>query len=166
MSGPDVDTISTDVVADFHRLRRRALLENIVARLQRRSTTLLRFDEVRQKLHAHGQVARGLQNIPISAIVGSVGRYSEFTRSFLPRYDRDQDRWTRVGRVSANLMDLPPIEVYQIGASYFVADGHHRVSVARGNDATHIEAYVTQIETRVPFDPTQSPDELIIKSEY
>lgn len=166
MTEPNMTFVTSDVVADFRRARRRALLENIVARLQGRSNTLLAYDEIRHKLHARGQIARGLREIPLNEIVGSVGRYTEFTRSFMPRNDRDEGRWTRVMRVSASQMDLPPIEVYQIGSSYFVSDGHHRVSVARGLGATHIAAYVTEIETRVPFDPDQSPDELIINSEY
>ena len=42
-----------------------------------------------------------------------------------------------------------PIELYKIGEVYFVRDGNHRVSVARANGLTHIEAYVTEIETDV-----------------
>ena len=30
---------------------------------------------------------------PLDAIVGSVGRYQDFTRTFLPKHDSDQDRW-------------------------------------------------------------------------
>src|SRR5579859_7994382 len=121
MTEPNMTFLTSDVVADFRRVRRRALLENIVARLQGRSNTLLAYDEIRHKLHARGQIARGLREIPLNEIVGSVGRYTEFTRSFMPRNDRDEGRWTRVMRVSASQMDLPPIEVYQIGSSYFVS---------------------------------------------
>lgn len=61
---------------------------------------------------------------------------------------------------------LPPIDVYQIGEVYFVKDGNHRVSVARQMGATHIQAYVTQIETGVPLLPDVQPDDLILKAEY
>ena len=30
---------------------------------------------------------------------------------------------------------MPPISVYRIGDMHFVEDGHHRVSVARAQDA-------------------------------
>jgi nucleotide-binding universal stress UspA family protein len=61
---------------------------------------------------------------------------------------------------------LPPIEVYQIGEVYFVLDGNHRVSVARQVGATHIEAYVAEVRTKVPLSPEVQPDDLILKAEY
>src|SRR5690606_41196661 len=45
-------------------------------------------------------------------------------------------------------------------------DGNHRVSVARSMGATHIQAYVTEVRTRVPLTPDIKPDDLIIKAEY
>jgi hypothetical protein len=45
---------------------------------------------------------------------------------------------------------LPPIEVYRVGNLHFVADGHHRVSIAHANNQTLIDAYVTEILTGVP----------------
>jgi len=61
---------------------------------------------------------------------------------------------------------IPPIEVYQIGDVYFVRDGNHRVSVARANGLSHIEAYVTVLDADVPLEPDVQPDDLIIKAEY
>src|SRR5262249_53058613 len=60
----------------------------------------------------------------------------------------------------------PPIELYRIGDAYFVLDGNHRVSVLRRIGATHAQAYVTEIQTRVPLSPHDSPDDLILKAEY
>ena len=72
---------------DFHRARRRASLEAIMARLTGKSADLLSFENVRQKLKAKEGGTRGLKDIPLDAIVGSVGRYTDFTRGFLPRQD-------------------------------------------------------------------------------
>jgi nucleotide-binding universal stress UspA family protein len=151
---------------DFYRARRQAALEEILARLTGKSNDLLCYEDVRQKLKARGTVARTLKDIPLDAIVGSVGRCADFTRSFLPRQDSDQMRWTRVEVGMTDLSGLPPIEVYQIGQAYFVLDGHHRVSVARQFGATHIQAYVIEIHTRVPLSPEVQPDDLIAKAEY
>ena len=93
-------------------------------------------------------------------------RYTDFTRTFLPREDFDKDRWARVMQEATGPTGLPPIEVYQIGDVYFVIDGNHRVSVVRQMGATHIQAYVTEVETRVPLSPDIQPDELILKAEY
>jgi len=137
-----------------------------MARLTGASTELLNYEEVRQKLKGTRTTSRGLQNIPIDAIVGSVGRYTDFTRSFLPRRDTDQSRWTGVEAAMTDMTGLPPVEVYQIGDTYFVMDGNHRVSVAKQLGATHVEAYVTELHTRVPLSPDVQPQDLIVKAEY
>ncbi len=151
---------------DFQEARRRASMEAIVARLRGRSVDLLSYEDVRQKLKAGGSAARGLQEISLDAIIGSVGRYTDFTRSFLPRRDSDQQRWARVKAMVSEPRGLPPIEVYQIGEAYFVRDGNHRVSVARELGTPYIQAYVTEVHTKVPLSPDDQPDDLILKAEY
>jgi nucleotide-binding universal stress UspA family protein len=151
---------------DFHEARRRAALEEIIARMRGKSIDLLSYEDVRQKLKAGASMPRGLQDIPLDAIVGSVGRYADFTRRFLPRRDSDKNRWARVKAKVTDMEGLPPIEVYQIGEAYFVQDGNHRVSVARELGATHIQAYVTEVHTKVPLSPDDQPDDLILKAEY
>jgi nucleotide-binding universal stress UspA family protein len=162
MGNPDL----VSAVQDFQRARRRARLEQIMARLTGASTELLNYEEVRKKLKATHTTTRGLQDIPIDAIVGSVGRYTDFTRSFLPRQDEDQTRWARVEAAMTDLSGLPPVEVYQIGDTYFVMDGNHRVSAARQLGATHVEAYVTESHTSVPLTPDVQAEDLIVKAEY
>ena len=151
---------------DFQRARSRADLERVVARLTGKSADLLSYDDVRRQLRARVCVDRGLEDIPLDAIIGSVGRYTDFSRTFLPRQDSDRDRWARVKVAVTGLIGVPPIEVYQIDDVYFVRDGNHRVSVARQLAATHIEAYVTEVCTGVPLAPDVQPDEMIIKAEY
>ncbi|GAB4533200.1 MAG: universal stress protein [Anaerolineae bacterium] len=151
---------------DFHEARRRAALEAIMARLRGKSIDLFSYEEVRHKLKGRSATERGLQDIPLDAIVGSVGRYNDFTRSFLPRRDSDQHRWARVMAQVTDMGGLPPIEVYQIGDAFFVKDGNHRVSVARELGAPTIQAYVTEVQTRVPLSPDDQPDDLILKAEY
>ncbi len=151
---------------DFRRARSRATLQQILARLTGRSADLLSYEEVRQKLKATGVGQRKLEEIPLDSIVGSVGRYHDFTRSFLPRQDSDEGRWTRVRKAMTSPKPMPPIEVYQIGQVYFVLDGNHRVSVARQLGDTHIPACVTEVHTKVPLSPDVKPDDLILKAEY
>jgi hypothetical protein len=45
---------------------------------------------------------------------------------------------------------VPPVQLYKVGDIYFVKDGNHRVSVARQQDATDIEAEVIECTTNVP----------------
>ena len=152
-------------VRDFHEARNKAEIQGIYSRLTGESNKLLSYEEVRQKLKAFEGNTTTLKEIPLDAIVGSVGRYTDFTRDFLPRRDTTQSRWTTVMEKALGLGGLPPIDVYQIGEAYFVVDGNHRVSVAKQLGADHIQAYVTQVLSRVSLSPGTQPDELIIKAE-
>jgi nucleotide-binding universal stress UspA family protein len=153
-------------IEDFRRARRQAVLEEIFARLTGKSVDLLSYDEVRRKLKAVGESRQELKEIPLEAIVGSVGRYSDFTRGFLPRRNIDAERWAKVRVAVGGLVGVPPIEVYQISEAYFVRDGNHRVSVARELGATHIQAYVSKVRSKVDLPPDVEPDDLILKAEY
>ena len=47
---------------------------------------------------------------------------------------------------------------------YFVRDGHHRVSVARALGRTDIDAYVTEVTTRVDAEQAMRLSDLPLKS--
>lgn len=151
-------------IEDFHNARRKAALEQVLARLRGQPDRLLSYEEVRRIVGERSRVERGLREIPLDAIVGSVGRYGDFTRTFLPRSDTMQDRWARVKTVATDMGGWPPIEVYQLGDNYFVIDGNHRVSVARQMNMSTIPAYVTEVRTAVPVTSDVQPDALIIKA--
>jgi nucleotide-binding universal stress UspA family protein len=153
--------------ADFQSARKKAAVQEILARITGKSTQLLSYEDVAEKLRLHGRTERGVKQIPIDAIVGSVGRYTDFTRTFLPRRAEDRERWA--GVKTAFLEDgagLPPIEVYKVGEAYFVIDGNHRVSIAKQEKFTSIEARVIEVRSDVPLTPNIQPDDLIIKAEY
>ena len=161
----NIDEMSS-AINDFHRARNRADLKEMLARLTGESNQLLSYDEVSQKLQLHGGTERGIRDIPLDAVVGSVGRYTDFTRDFLPRWYVQPERWARVRMAANGMVGLPPIEVYQIGEVYFVRDGNHRVSVAREMGVKYIQAYVTEVHSNVALTPDIKPDELILKAEY
>jgi nucleotide-binding universal stress UspA family protein len=152
-------------VDDFHSAHQKATLEELLANLQGRSNELLSFDEVAQKLKLHSRIERGIKTIPVQAIVGSVGRYTDFTRTFLPRNPSDEDRWARV-KASLVQDGFPPISVYKVSDVYFVLDGNHRVSIARQEGWETIQAHVIDVDSEVPLSADTQPDELIIKAEY
>src|ERR1051326_8977142 len=126
---------------DFSDARAKATMQEVLARLTGRSNELLSYEEVAEKLKLSARSESGVKEIPIKSIVGSVGRYSDFTRSFLPLNDTDKERWARVKAAidDPNGRGLPPIDVYKVGAVYFVLDGNHRVSVARQEGFEHIQ---------------------------
>ena len=158
----------SSALQDFNNARRKASFQEILARLTGRSSELLSYDEVAKKLKLNVRTERGIHDIPLRSIIGSVGRYTEFTRDFLPLKNEDQQRWARVKSALDDLegSGLPPIEVYQVGGVYFVLDGNHRVSVARDEGFEFISAHVIELKTNIPITPDIQPDELIIKAEY
>jgi hypothetical protein len=109
---------------------------------------LLSFDDVRREHAANNRRPRGTRVVEVDQIVGSVGRWDEFDRSFLPARASVGQRWKRIDRAFQRGEDLPPVELYEIGDAYFVADGHHRVSVARYHDVPTVEATVAEFYPR------------------
>jgi nucleotide-binding universal stress UspA family protein len=150
---------------DFREARRRAAVRAVLGRLQGTSLELLSYAEVASRLRITGQFERGVQEIPVEKIVGSVGRYDEFDSSFLPLKNRDAQRWASVRIAALDPTELPPIDVYQIDDAYFVIDGNHRVSIARHTGMEFIAAHIIEIETRVPFPKDLRHDDLILASE-
>ena len=107
---------------------------------------LIPFDEVTRRLAISRRSYRGLQEIPIERIVGSVDRSADFRRDFRPR--RRLSR-SRLASLRAAFPDgvMPAISVFEVGGAYFVEDGHHRVALAQERGGDYIDAEVTRLET-------------------
>jgi nucleotide-binding universal stress UspA family protein len=161
------DTFKTgQAVEDFYRIRRRASLRRFLRQMARREDDeLVAYEEVRKHLTAVESSERRLEDVPLDAIVGSVGRYADFTSEFMPKNNADRDRWVRVKMAMTGIEGVPPIEVYKLGEAYFVRDGNHRVSVAREMGFTHLQAYVTPVKTNVPFRPGDDPKTVMLEGE-
>ncbi len=150
----------------FLQARVQALREDWRNRLTGKPVDLLPYDAVAAvlKSYQHRQLTE-VRAIPLDKIVGSVGRYKDFNRRFLPRRRSLAYRWARVEQAMDSSLGVPPIEVYQIGDVYFVLDGNHRVSVARANGFDTIDAYVTVVPVAADIEAGDSLDEAIIKAE-
>lgn len=153
---------------DFKKARSKAALQRFWAGIRGKSLDLLPYDEISAKLKAFNKVDRGLQSVCLKDIVGSVGRNEDFDRNFSPLNDADIIRWASVktAMTSLNSTGLPPVSLYKIGEAYFVLDGNHRVSIAREMGLDVIEAYVTELYTRVPVSASITPEELQNKATY
>ncbi|MEW6287624.1 MAG: transcriptional regulator [Chloroflexota bacterium] len=148
--------------ADFQRARFKAFLHRVWDSLSGQRTTLLSYDDIKEKLHIGGPIYRGLQTVRVDQIAGSLNRYHEFDRIFLPASEKLADRWQSVNRAFYQDISLPPVVLYKVGEVYFVVDGHHRVSVAREKGQEFIEAEVRECATRVNITPDIKPEDLEI----
>jgi hypothetical protein len=144
-------SLEEQVDVDFTRARRRVLFRRLMARLRNgpASDRLPCFEDLRQELGAVGGIRVGRRVVRVEQIAGSVGRSSEFDPLFLPTKASVGERWKRIDRAFHRGEELPPVSLYKIGDSYFVADGNHRVSVARYHGVEWIDAEVTEFRSSV-----------------
>ena len=116
-------------------------------------------------MHIGGPIYRGVQTVRVDQIVGSLNRYHQFDRAFLPVEDQIASRWQSVDRAFYKEISLPPVVLYKVGQVFFVVDGHHRVSVAREQGQEFIEAEVRECATKVNISPDLRPEDLVILGE-
>jgi hypothetical protein len=156
------ETYSEQSRADFQRALFKAFMNRVWDSLSGQRTTLLSYDDIKEKLRIGGPIYRGMQTVRVDQIAGSLNRYHEFDRVFLPASDKLATRWQNVNRAFYEDVSLPPVVLYKVGQVYFVVDGHHRVSVAREQGQVYIEAEVRECYTRVNITADIKPEDLEI----
>jgi len=145
----------------FDRARRRRAYARLARVVRRRGPReLLPLDEATRRLRPFARTYVGLRPIPVSRIVGTDSRGSDFDRDFQPRRPGLRDRWQQVERAFPDAA-FPPIVAYQLGDVYFVIDGHHRVAIARQMGMETIDAEVTELKARWHLPPEADVVELI-----
>jgi hypothetical protein len=156
-----------DAQHDFLRARRQATLARLAARLRGLPDDvgmILPYDEVVAALGFISERNVGSVVVALEAIVGTVDRGREFDRSFRPTSGRVRSRWEHIAAAMRRGESMPPVDLVRIGEIYFVRDGHHRVSVARALGLADIDAYVTEVVTRVGAERAITLADLPIKS--
>lgn len=155
-----------DAENDFLRARRSQVLSRLATWLRHGPDdvdVMLPFDEVVAALGRGGERRIGLQSISLDSIVGSVDRTKDFDRRFRPTSGRVRERWQRLALAHRRGEAIPPIEVYRVGSLHFVYDGHHRVSVARALNLSTIDAYVTEVRTKLSAEGVAFRSDLLVK---
>lgn len=117
------------------------------AELTRRPWRLLDLNDVASLLKVEGRFSGGMQVVPIDDIQGSVSRSRDFDRRFRPIQKHTRQRWVDIAAARLADINLPMVELVQMGNFYYVTDGHHRISVAKAFGAVDIEAVVTIWQT-------------------
>jgi hypothetical protein len=151
---------------DFTHAYVKGFLRAMQSWIQRENNDLLPYDEVRKHIPMRGQHYVGLQQIETEKIIGSVSRFNDFDRAFLPRQSHTRGRWESIDRAYFQDVILPPIDVYKVGDAYFVKDGNHRVSVARERGQAYMDAYVIEVDIPGKLDANTNLDNLIMVQEY
>ena len=131
--------------------RQKAFWSKLRGKLSGQPINLLSFTDVAHRFQLRTPFYKGVQDIPLNQIVGSLGRYHDFVQAFLPTTEAMGERWQNVATLYLNPTSrgAPPIEVYKVGDAYFVKDGNHRVSVANQLGLGQIEAQVWEYPEEV-----------------
>ncbi len=138
---------------DFARARSKGRIQELMSALQWKNTELLSFYEVTKLLKPRLETYRGVMPIPVKQIIGSEGRYHDFTLAFYPKKEMLRSRWQSIDNAHYNSVNLPPISVYKLNDCYFVRDGNHRVSVARMQGVEFIDAEVVELDSQIKLEP-------------
>ena len=146
---------------DFNKAKTKAIFHRILNLISPEQEELLSLDEMRKIIPSKGERYRGLQTVSLELIVGSEGRYQDFTKRFLPRKEHLRSRWMSVDKAHLTDVILPPVQLYEVAGVYFVRDGNHRVSVARLQGARMIDAEVTALDSDIKITPDMTKTDII-----
>ncbi len=158
--------IEEQVRVDYERARRKSFLTDLGKLLGKQGSELLSFEQVVQSLGTTNQTYRGAQTVDVDQIVGSVDRYADFDRRFLPNNAATRDRWKSIDRAYYEDAILPSVILYKVGEVYFVKDGNHRISVAKARGIQFVDAEVTEVRSRIPLTADTDPREMLALAEY
>jgi len=145
---------------DFEKARTREMFARVLSLIKNEKAELLSFQEVKGLVKPTAESYAGMRTVPVALVVGSEGRYHDFNRSFLPRHQHLRRRWERVDVAHYQQLNLPPVQLYELGGVYFVRDGNHRLSVARSQGVEFIDAEVITLQSRIKLKPDLTRQEL------
>lgn len=148
------------IYREFELMCRRAYFRRLWCSMTGQRYQLLNLEGAQTQGVGQGRHHGGIQLVPIAKICGSEGRSQDFDAHFCPLTLHNRERWVNIALARRQDVVLPLVELIQIGDSYFVRDGHHRISVARAQGQLEIEAEVTQwrcAAQSVTKEPTRGP---------
>ena len=135
----DATTMRMEAVRSFNQAYLRGRLGELVSHLIHMDNHLRSLSS--QPISSHRSTSH-IVTVPIRKIQGSLDRSEDFDRKFNPLKERSRSRWVSILTAIRTNIPLPPVELVQVGDSYYVQDGHHRISVARSLEQESIEARI------------------------
>lgn len=129
---------------EFTDLYRMGKLNTLWSMVSGRQSHLMHLDAVRKNGRIRSRSDAGMQIVPIDAIAGSESRPDDFDRNWRPLKSSNDERWINISVARIKDVPLPAIDLVKVGETYFVRDGHHRISVAKHSGQVEMEANVTE----------------------
>ena len=117
-------------------------IQRLLAFFTGSSNHLLALDQVAKESQVKDRRSLGIRVVSIDQIKGSEGRHQDFDNEFRPLERYNRDRWLDVAAAIHMGKSLPPVDLIQVGHTFYVRDGHHRISVAKALGQLSIEATI------------------------
>ncbi|MBC7869891.1 MAG: hypothetical protein H7Y09_03560 [Chitinophagaceae bacterium] len=135
-------------MSQYEKALGRGRRQQLQAKFTGRSRRLLALADLHNGQHSNEQRYGGVQTVSLHQIRGSENRVKEFDIDFNPLVEHIEQRWIGIAAAHLTGKRLPPVDLIQVGDTYFVRDGHHRISVARAYGQCEIDAIVTVMQAR------------------
>lgn len=136
---------SNQAVALFWETSSRGWFYRLWARLTHRATRLLDLEETLRGKQVQNSTYAGMRAVCIACIRGTLGKSDVFDASFHPVKESSRSRWLSIAKEFMRGRELPPVDLVELDGTYYVRDGHHRISVARSLGQDYIEAEITKM---------------------
>lgn len=135
---------------EYQKARQQGLKEAKLCQARGGSPYPAVLDDILREEETCGEVTLELAEIPLELIVGtrSSGRSRAFSRSFHPLMEEDSEfahKWMALCKAQMDEGIHDPIQAYEYMHTFYVVEGHKRVSVLRHFGAVNIPAEVTRI---------------------
>lgn len=126
----------------FRRQRLLASIQQTFCRIFRLNNGLRQFNVDRAVQSAWHHQELGLKTVNLSTIIGTENKAYAFDKQFYPLKDNIRDRWVNIAVRFRSGAGWYPVILLKLGNSYYVRDGHHRISVAKAFGCSFIDAEV------------------------
>ena len=133
------------------RIRSNTMLNRIVHESRRRqvfchfthkSSRLFSLSSMLQSGVLLNMTEIGVRSVPLHLVIGSESRCYDFDDHFVPRSEKNYQRWLRISDLFFSEGTIPAVDLIQVDKFFFVRDGHHRVSVAKALKRAFIDANI------------------------
>ena len=126
-------------------------LVRLIRRVLQHLQSMYDLNALKPALGLHGSFYSGIQVVPIRSIIGSEGRTTDFDMDFHPIRGASRERWVNMTMAYLAGFQLAAIQLIRVGESYFVRDGHHRISVSRAFGQLAMDAEVITWKAQARF---------------
>ncbi len=135
-------TYRSQAALSFWRVYSTGLRRRRWAFLTHRQTHLKNLQDVLKNGRLVASHDLGVISVPLDLIRGTESRSCDFDNQFNPLRPSVQERWINIASAIHQGESMPAVELIQAGDTYYVRDGHHRISVARAHSQAAIDAHV------------------------